>query len=873
MFSRVNTPFSILHFVAIHIAVGYFSIPWVQAAVPTLSAGYNHALAIDREGHLWSWGSNEFGQLGSTGDKFSLFAQRLVLAEVEDHDKWKQIASGFGTSLASTESGQLWGWGYNAWGTLGKGTSESSSSPVVIAPTTDYQQLSLQWYHLLAIQGNGSLWGWGGNSNYQLGDGTTVDVLTPKTLSNGTWQAVSSGGWHSAAIDNTGKLWLWGDNHFGQLGNNSTQATSQPLLLPGPQTWQVVAAGYEHTLAIASDGSLWAWGQNDYGQLGDGTTLSQLTPALINSGDDWAVLSAGHDHNLAIKRDGTLWSWGDGDEGALGHGDFASSLTPKQIGSDHDWVAVAAGDDYSLALKNDGTLWSWGYNADGELAHGNRTAQNSPVLVITDDGVTPLNLGSSFSLVSDQSGYNLGQIPLEKNASKTLSFRNSGALPITITEATLSQEGQDFSILENGCQNQTLTPEVSCQLTIMLAPTALGTLQTNLQLHYQGHRFSFSQEVTLQGEGLPKNNPPQLTAETFQGESDTPLQAVLSGKDKDRRDILTYSIMAPPVHGEITLIEATGEWNYLPQSGFVGEDRFTAQVYDGLDTSSPVEMIITIIPKNNPPIAIGSTLITAKNAPISGLLSASDADSTDLLTFTLTTLPNHGVVTLDSTGNYTYTPENNFQGEDSFEFTASDGKATSNPATVAITVTRANKIPVVSGGMLKTSPTTPLASNVVGYDEDNDPLTFTKESDPTHGILTFTPDGHFIYTPSADFSGVDQFTFYAQDGLSRSPSATLKIRVVEAPRYTLEGSVTTSQGKGVADIPLALQDSQNLSLATTTDSQGRYRFNNLLPGEYTVIPIGMGQYYFTIPYQNLLLGKNNLSGINFLANPFSFGNP
>lgn len=100
--------------------------------------------------------------------------------------------------------------------------------------------------------------------------------------------------------------------------------------------------------------------------------------------------------------------------------------------------------------------------------------------------------------------------------------------------------------------------------------------------------------------------------------------------------------------------------------------------------SSEVSYLVPAVSTNVAPVALAQTLTTPANTPLPVTLRGTDANG-DPLTFAITAPPSHG--TLSGTGaNLTYTPAASYTGADAFSFTASDGRVTSAPATVAITV-------------------------------------------------------------------------------------------------------------------------------------------------------------------------------------------
>ncbi len=147
----------------------------------------------------------------------------------------------------------------------------------------------------------------------------------------------------------------------------------------------------------------------------------------------------------------------------------------------------------------------------------------------------------------------------------------------------------------------------------------------------------------------------------------------------------------------------------------------------------------------------------------------------DQLTFAVVAGPANG--TLSGTApNLTYTPAANFAGSDSFTFAASDGAATSAPATVAILVTPVNDTPTTIGKSVTTAEDTSLSITLTGGDADGDPLTFAIVAPPQHGTLTgIAPD--VTYVPNADFSGADSFTYAASDSSVASTPAVIAVNV------------------------------------------------------------------------------------------------
>ena len=215
------------------------------------------------------------------------------------------------------------------------------------------------------------------------------------------------------------------------------------------------------------------------------------------------------------------------------------------------------------------------------------------------------------------------------------------------------------------------------------------------------------------------------------------------------------------------------------------------------------------MPVNDPPVADNDAYGVAEDTVLSvtaaGVLSGdTDADN-DPLTASLVSQASSGVVVLSPDGSFTYTPDANFNGSDSFTYTAFDGIGNSNVATVNLTVTSVNDAPVAIGQSGSTSEDSAVAVTLAGSDVDGDPLSYSVAGVPGSGTLSGTAP-NLTYTPNANFNGNDSFTFRVNDGTDDSSLATVALTVTpvnDAPTANAQ-SVSTSE-----DTPLAIALSGN----------------------------------------------------------------
>jgi alpha-tubulin suppressor-like RCC1 family protein len=212
-----------------------------------VDSGYAHVAAVKTDGTLWTWGyslgtfSEEAGQLGTnaTGNR------PTPVTTFAGGTNWKQVSCGQYHTAAIKTDGTLWTWGYNNWAQIGDNTTRSRSTPVTtFAGGTNWKQVSCGQYHTAAIKTDGTLWTWGRGSSGRLGTNNGSDRSTPvTTFAGGTnWKQIASGNNNTAATKTDGTLWVWGDGSFGVLGNNvnGTSALTPVTTFAGGTNWKTL---------------------------------------------------------------------------------------------------------------------------------------------------------------------------------------------------------------------------------------------------------------------------------------------------------------------------------------------------------------------------------------------------------------------------------------------------------------------------------------------------------------------------------------------------------------------------------------------------------------------------------------------------------
>jgi len=293
----------------------------------------------------------------------------------------------------------------------------------------------------------------------------------------------------------------------------------------------------------------------------------------------------------------------------------------------------------------------------------------------------------------------------------------------------------------------------------------------------------------------PVNDLPVAGDQNLTTNEDTALNGTLTATDVDG-DTLSYTQLAAPAHGSLSITAATGAFTYTPAANYNGPDSFTFTVNDGHSGTDTGQINITVTPVNDLPVAGDQNLTTNEDTALNGTLTATDVEST---TFTFTQLvgPTHGTLNVTAgTGAFIYTPAANYHGPDSFTFTVTDGNSGTDTGLISITVTSVNDLPVAGDQNLNTAEDTALNGTLTASDVDGDALSYSPLATPAHGTVNITAaTGAFTYTPAANYHGPDSFTFTVSDGHGGTDTGQINITVSSVNDLPVAGdqNLTTNE--------------------------------------------------------------------------------
>ena len=243
---------------------------------------------------------------------------------------------------------------------------------------------------------------------------------------------------------------------------------------------------------------------------------------------------------------------------------------------------------------------------------------------------------------------------------------------------------------------------------------------------------------------------------------------------------------------------------------------------------------------NDVPVALDDAAATSEDVAVLVDVLANDTDADgDTLSVASTSDPANGTAANNGT-DVTYTPDPDFVGVDSFTYLVNDGTVDGNTATVTITVGGVNDPPVAVNDGAATSEDVGIIIDVLANDTDadGDTLSVASTSDPANGSVV-NNGGDVTYTPNADFTGIDSFTYVVNDGTVDGNTATVTVTVsaVNDAPVAVDDAVATSEDVAVVVDVLANDtdaDGDILSVVSVSDPANGSVVNN--GGDVTYTP-------------------------------------
>lgn len=347
-------------FLSLIFLIGFFKLPTFGLGEngTTVAAGYGTTFYITKDGSLWGFGDNEYGQIGNGTEKNDITVPVKVL------DNVKSVASGEHNTFAVKKDGTLWGWGASR-DSIG---NKKSLTPIKLLDDVNMIATN-EVSQIYVIKNDGTLLT-RGNTTY-LGD-VELEARAKNDFveipNSGKVKFVVSSS-NVFFINEQDELWGWGLNKNGSLGVGHENKVETPVKIM--EDVQSVASDNSNTMIIRKDGSLWMCGHGNNGDFYDGekiiesSTEAGFVNAPIKIMDNVIKASSRQFDFYVIKRDSTLWGWGDNRMRILNPDSSLDVDFPVRITSGVN--DVACGSRHMVLAKTDNTLWTGGENFKGGI--------------------------------------------------------------------------------------------------------------------------------------------------------------------------------------------------------------------------------------------------------------------------------------------------------------------------------------------------------------------------------------------------------------------------------------------------------------------------------------------------------------------------
>jgi VCBS repeat-containing protein len=290
----------------------------------------------------------------------------------------------------------------------------------------------------------------------------------------------------------------------------------------------------------------------------------------------------------------------------------------------------------------------------------------------------------------------------------------------------------------------------------------------------------------------PINDDPVAVDDTQGTTRDTPLvvqAAALLANDSDiDGGALVITGVSNAANGTVSLVGTT--ITFTPTAGFEGIGSFVYTVSDGAGGTDTAIVTVGITagnpPVNTPPVGVADAFSGNEDTVLSGnvLANDTDADAATTLSAILVSGPaNAAAFTLNADGSFTYTPDANFNGADSFTYRPNDGVDDGGVTTVTLTVAAVEDSPISAPDTATTAFETAVTIDVLANDVevDGQSLSVILWSAPFSGTATVSGDNTITFTPGVGFSGDITFSYRAFDGVGFGDTTQVSVTVGVSP--------------------------------------------------------------------------------------------
>jgi alpha-tubulin suppressor-like RCC1 family protein len=397
--------------------------------VVMISCGSRHSMALTECGHVYSWGENNFGQLG-IGNTVKSYEPKFVavIDESKRNVFIEKISCGYCHSLLLSSDGNIYAFGRNKFGALGNQNEENELRPQRIKIETKFIDISSRWNReiSIALSHDGIHYIWG-----QCGEEI---IRTPKATDLKSFAEI-----YAKYFKTTHKVINFEDQNSvpillrDKYVNDKRQNSKMSQIMEKIDVLNTLNYGFKqrvkvlyvfedcdyfgdvkgfNVLIVTKDDKTYAFGVNSRGRLGFGHNRVVNEIQIVKELCDQQIIdfSNGKYHCIARNSSGKVYCWGYNEFGYLGIGskDY-SSYKPilNQYLNNEFVIDISCGDSHSLVLTNCGEVYAWGENYSGQIGNDCNDHQLMPIKVkgFNNERVVMISCGWRHSMALTECGH------------------------------------------------------------------------------------------------------------------------------------------------------------------------------------------------------------------------------------------------------------------------------------------------------------------------------------------------------------------------------------------------------------------------------------------------------------------------------------
>ena len=329
--------------------------------IKAIDCGNLHVICLDVDGNVYTFGSNDYGQLGigpipvkQRRFHFHKTVEKEVLKVAYEPQKVelppiKNISSSKHSCFCVSEDGELFSFGFNSSGELGHGDCKFYNYPKKIESLENVDYVECGNGFVICCSLNNEIYGWGSNYHGQLGVQNRTDTREPMKCLN--WPKnitdIKCGDYHVLVLTSNHEVYSCGNNYNGQLGRKSERDYDVSFKkIDSLSEYDIIriACGNEYSMCF-DDNNLFVFGDNQYGQLGLGDTTDRKEPTLHPTLSNIIDMSSRGNHTFVKTSNNEIYAFGHNNLSQLG---IQINESPKQTipirvleGKEEQWCSFA----------------------------------------------------------------------------------------------------------------------------------------------------------------------------------------------------------------------------------------------------------------------------------------------------------------------------------------------------------------------------------------------------------------------------------------------------------------------------------------------------------------------------------------------------